>query len=273
MSTLKKKEQAQDKPVLYGVIVELEHPGVLADEASIKNATSGQLTGELYLVGMAFAESGSDVNSLAHCIRRLALANKSDFEPFMKAMMTINGVTGVKKDTGPWTRTRAEKRAEEKERKRIAKEKKRLAEKDAKERTRKLEKLKMHETKEEQSDNETYGSPGPAARLDRPQFEEFLSSIDNGKVEARVIFSDILAGGFLGYERVVDKLSGDKISAFFEQTMNGDLRAPLQPKIAFYDIPFMVEYRERDGKKFAHLTVQGGNPNFIMTCHELFVRA
>lgn len=265
-------EKKEDEPVKYGVIVEMEHPGVLADEDRIKEAIRGKLKGGLYS-GISFAESGPNTNSLALCVRRFALTDQSDFEPFTQAMKTIDGVIGVKKGDGPWTKTAAEQRAEEKEQKRITKEKEKRAEEGWKERERKLAEFKKLEEETKKSDEETYGLPATASRLSRQEFEEFLASIGHCEAEARATFSDILAGGFLDYKHEVAELSGNEIVAFFEKAMNGALRMPFQGQSSFYDIPFSVEYRQNNGRKFAHLMIGGGKPTFIMASYDLFVRA
>lgn len=266
------KEEKKDKPVKYVVIVEMEHPGVLANEERIKEAIRGKLKGDLY-TSCCFAESGPQTNSLAPCIRRFALTEESDFEPFAQAMKTIDGVIGVKKGDGPWTKTTAEKRMEEEERKRIAKEREKRAKKSEKERKRKLAELKKSEEETRRFDEKTYGPPSTASQLNREEFEEFLASIDRCEAEARAVFSDILAGGFLYYKREVSKLSGNEVVAFFEKAMNGPLRLPFQRQSSFYDIPFLVEYRQNNGRKFAHLMIGGGKPTFIMANYDLFVRA
>lgn len=265
------EEKKKDEPVKYGVIVEMEHPGVLADEERIKEAIRGKLKGGLYS-GISFAESGPETNSLAPCIRRFALTEQSDFKPFTQAMKTIDGVVGVKKGDGPWTKTVAEQRAEEKEQKRIAKEKEKRAEESWKERKRKLAELKKLKEETKKSDEETYGPPTTASRLNRQEFEEFLASIGRCEAEARAAFSDILADGFLDYKREVAELSGNEVVPFFEKAMNGPLRIPFQAQSSFYDIPFVVEYRQSNGRKFAHLMIGGGKPTFIMASYDLFVR-
>jgi len=271
MSAAPAKKNKEEEPVKYGVIVEMEHPCVLVDEEKIKKVVCGKLKGNLYC-GIPFAESGPQTNSLAPCIRRFALTEQSDFEPFARAMKTIDGVIGVKKGDGPWIKTAAEKRTEEKERKRIAKEKEKQAKESRKERKRKLKEFKKLEEETKKSDEEAYGSPSTASQLNRQEFEEFLNSIGRCEVEARSVFSDLLAGGFLDYKREVAELSGNEVVAFFEKAMNGPLRLPFQREISFYEIPFLVEYRQKNGRKFAHLMVGGGKPTFIMASYDLFVR-
>jgi hypothetical protein len=265
------EERKNDEPVKYGVIVEMEHPGVLVEEEKIKEVLRGKLRGKVSWA-IFFSESGLDNNSLAPCIRRFVLTEQSDLESFTQAMKTIDGVIGVKKGDGPWTKTATEQRAEEKEKKRIAKEKKKRAEESWKEREYKLAEFKKLKEETKKSDEETYGSPSTASRLYRQEFEEFLASVGHCEVEARAVFSDIFAGGFLDYEREVAKLAGNEVVAFFEKAMNGALRMPFQGQISFYDIPFSVEYRQNNGRKFAHLMIGGGKPTFIMARYDLFVR-
>ena len=264
-------EEKKNEPVKYGVIVEMEHPGVLADKEKVKEAIRDKLRGGLYFAA-CFSESGPETNSLAPCVRRFALDDQSDFQSFVQAMKTIDGVIGVKKGDGPWTKTKAEQQAEDKERKRIAKEKEKRAEEGWKERERKLAEFKKLKEETKRSDEETYGPSSAFSRLSQKELEEFLTPIVHCEAEVRGVFSDMMAGGFINYEREVAKLSGNDVVSFFEKSMNGKLRMPFQKKSPFYDIPFSVEYRQNNGRKFAHLTVGGGKPTFIMAGYDLFVR-
>lgn len=89
----KKAHSKQLKP--YGVFVEMERPDVLADENEIKKALiSGMKTG-FYL--SPSTENGHAVNSTAPYVRRFALIEQENLEPFTRFMKTIDGVIGVKK--------------------------------------------------------------------------------------------------------------------------------------------------------------------------------
>lgn len=261
----------KDDSARYEVIVEMEHPGVLVDEEETRNAVQGKLRGHLYSA-LCFSESGPDTNSLAPCIRRFFLEDQSDFEPFAGAIKTIGGVVGVKKGNGPWKRTPGEQQAAEEERKQIAKEKQRRVEENDKRRKTELAEFKKLEAETKRSDEDTYGPSSGASRLNEREFEEFLASVEHCQVEAIGIFSDMLAGGFMGYKREFAELSGKDVIPFFERVMNSTLRIPFQRECTFYEIPFSVEYREKNGKKFARLTVGAGKPTFIMANFYLFVR-
>jgi len=264
--------EGDDHPIKYEIIVGMEHPGVLAGKEKIQETVSGKLGGELYS-SPAFAESGGDTNSLAPCIRRFALTEQSDFEPLREALMTIPGVIEVKKDGDAWDRTAYEKEVEESEQQRIAEGKEKRAKESLEERKHKLAELQKLEEETEKSDEENYGPPTSASQINHQKFQEFISSIGRCEVEARMAYGDLMAGGFLGYEREITELtSGKDAVPFFEEALNTKLQLPFQGKSSFPEIPFSVEYRQNNGRKYTHLEASGGRATLIMANYDLYVR-
>ncbi|MFA5967389.1 MAG: hypothetical protein WC805_02650 [Patescibacteria group bacterium] len=94
--TEKKEELAK-----YDVIVEMEHFSVLMDNEKINEAVQGKLKGNLYMSG-CFAESGTFTDYSTALVRRFALTEESDFEPFAQIMKEIAGVIDVKKVGSSW---------------------------------------------------------------------------------------------------------------------------------------------------------------------------
>ncbi|MDO9231400.1 MAG: hypothetical protein Q7U36_02895 [bacterium] len=144
------------------------------------------------------------------------------------------------------------------------------------EKTCKLEELNQIEEEGARSDDELYGPssvPVSVSRLDWKQFEKFTASIEFCKVEARVSFSDIFAGGFLDFKREIAEISGSEVVPFFERAINGPLRMLFQTETSFCELPLAVEYREKDGHKFAHLMVGCGSPTSIMAKYHFFIRS
>ena len=150
---------------------------------------------------------------------------------------------------------------------------KRRAKNSWRERKKKLVEFKKLGEASEKADEAKYGPHIPSSRLNLLQFQEFITSIQHGEIEVLASFSDILAGGFLDYKRKTAVIaSSEEIIPFFEKALNGECRLPMQGKSAFSAIPFLVEYRQQNGKKFARLSVGGGHPHFIMATYELFIR-
>lgn len=270
----RRSKRPADAAQHYDVIVEMEHPGVLADEKALIARFRNKLRGTV-LFTKIFAEMGADVQSLAPCVRRFALTRETDFSAFAEIISTITGVVGVKKGNGPWTMTKSEQRAKQAEAKAIAQEQERKAEASYEKRQRQLAELKQLEEATQKSDAEKYGlPPDNNPRLDEREFEAFLASLAHFEVEAVASYFDIMAGGFLEYRRETARLSGNEVVSFLERTINGPLRAPFQAPANFYEIPFRVEYRCVDSvRRFAHLMIAAGNPTFVTTCYDLYIRA
>lgn len=260
------------EPNKYGVVVEMEHAGVLAQSETIQHAIRGKLKGKLYVSAM-FAAAGGNANALGF-YRTFALTDPTDFDAFAEAMKAIPGVTNIKKDDGPWERSPAEARAREEEQARIGKEKERRAKEDWERRKRELDELKQIEAQTKRADEEGYGPPVQTFRL--VQFVElrrFFSSVSRFQVEALTQSSDVLAGGFMGYKRETGEFTSlDGALEFLGQAMNGKLAMPFQPKTPLEQIPFRVEYREGPKGKYAHLCIGGGRPTFIMAAYDLYIR-
>jgi hypothetical protein len=126
-------------------------------------------------------------------------------------------------------------------------------------------------------DENVYGGPVPASRLQWEAFKEFVSSIGPCRVEARVFYFNMLEGGFIGYEKAVAEVSsGIEAVGFFHEWVEGRFRMPYLSgeSISLVEIPygydiysFMVELRHhQDKKRYVHLSNvrKGEKPNFMV---------
>ena len=140
-----------------------------------------------------------------------------------------------------------------------------------KEKKKKLEEFRKLEEETEKKDEEVYGPSVAMTRFNYREFEEeFVNSIGRCNAEARVLFWGL--EGFIDYKRLETELSsGREAVSFFEKAME-EFHFLLQPHIPFKEIPFRIEYRNKNGKRFAHLRVKGGHPTMLIAEYDLFVR-
>lgn len=245
-----------DVPGDYGVIVEIEHYSVLDNEEKINEALRGKLKGRfLWNREVEYTDKIEPQDSRNHSMyfRRFTLSDQSDFQSFAQVIKTFDRVLGVRRWNGSWTMTATERREEKRERKRIAKTKRMLSRKWKKEREDKLAELKKLVTETERSDNQTYGPPASPSKLNPQEFEQFLASLSRCKVEVRVIYQHH-SGELYYYEREVSELLGADVILFFEKTIGNTLKLfPSEKDKSFFEIPFTVEYRQKNGKRFARL--------------------
>lgn len=120
-----------------------------------------------------------------------------------------------------------------------------------------------------------YGPPTNISPINQQEFQSFLTSIDRCQVEGRVVFAYIRNRSLdeLGYERETAELSsGKEVVQFLEQAMNGKLNLLFLAKCSFYNIPFSVEYRQKEGKGFVHLLVVINKPSLGIARYDFFVR-
>jgi len=271
-----KRTETSDK-AKFEVIVEMESPFVLFKEDKIAAlALSSKLDGEVYL-SPYFAEGGALSNTLAPFIRRFFLTKQEDFPIFAKAMKTIPGVLGIKKGGGPWEKTKEEKEAEEAENKRIAEEKRKQAEKSWKERERQFSEWKKQEQERQENDEANFGPPTILSKLDSQKFQEFVSAIGKCQAEGSALYFNLLdplGSKSIRYKRIIEEISsGEEAVRFLEKVMNKEFRLPCKEETPFFKIPFAVEYRQKQGKRFVHLHVKAtGKTNFSVAAFDLYIR-
>lgn len=126
--------------------------------------------------------------------------------------------------------------------------------------------------KNEIEDAEKYGPKTDFSKFNYTKFIEFISSL--GECKAEILKASAGIGiGWIGFKQEVKQFSSNKdILPFLERILSGELSIPFGPKV-FADFPFLIEYREQKGKKYAHLhTDLLGTPNSPLTQYSLFVR-
>ncbi|MBU0530924.1 MAG: hypothetical protein ABIG32_02025 [Candidatus Uhrbacteria bacterium] len=265
-----KSQSGEPDPAPFKVLVEMESLTTLGNPEPLVERLRGKLQGQLHGGGV-FAEMGAR-ESLAPCVRRFALTDGSDYGIFVEAVTSLPGVIGVKKIGEAWVLTEEERALAAAEQMRIDEDRERQAREAYEERAAELEEYKTLKQATDRSDEDRFGPAGELKKLCHDQFETWLAERGTCEVEIHMTTSDIMAGGFMGFQRQVAELPGFKAIRFFEEAINGELALPFNGKTPFAQIPFQVEYREAGGKHFAHLMIGAGRPTFMMAHYELYVR-
>lgn len=267
------KKETKRKRKKYEVIVEMKDPFVLENNKKIAELIKGKIKGTAYSTTVT-AVGGICSDNFKLFIRPLFLSRKYDFKPFAEALMTIDGVIAVTKGDGgaDWKKTESEKKKEEaEENKRIEAMEKKIRE-DLEKKRQGLKEVAELKKKAELSDRETYGPPGETSKLDWQEFENFLGSIGECEVEAVALFFNPIGCDFIEQKRETAKTSGDKVISFFTYQLNNNLSLPSNGKVSFYELPLSVEYREKDGKKFARIITGSGGTSLSAVVYELSIR-
>lgn len=139
---------------------------------------------------------------------------------------------------------------------------------DLKEREHRLVEYTKLIEENQKSDEEKYG---PAQLIKKEEVQRIISAVGSCRAEAVVAFSDLAQGGFLDYKReIADFPSGEKAVYFLLDMMNNKFRVLFQD--SSYGTDRYVEYREKEGKTLLHFHGTGGNPIYIRSTFDLYIR-
>jgi hypothetical protein len=262
-----REEETGGEPVKYEVLVELDDPTALDDVGVVQNVLRRvEIWGQVFH-GVAFCQTSDYSDKMC---RSFSLTDQSDFGAFSEAVINIDGVTGVRKGGGPWDRTWKEKW----ELKRLKARKKRASKDSFKKRKKQSEELTHILDEMEKRVDKTYGTGAENAEVTRSSLRELIESLGECEVDAFCIVSDILAGGFMYYNRATRSFgSGEGVAEFLAEALNTTLAVPMTtPKVTdFYAVPFHIDYREKGGRRYVRLTAGAGKPTFMIASIEIHI--
>ncbi len=135
-----------------------------------------------------------------------------------------------------------------------------------------VEEYKAIKNKNEVEDDGKYGPKTDFSKFNYEHFIEFIASV--GECEVEILKASAGVGiGWINYVQLLKKSClNNEILPFFEKILSGELSIP-SPPASFADFPFLIEYREYSGKKYARLCSQLlGTPNSPLAQYSLFVR-
>lgn len=111
-------------------------------------------------------------------------------------------------------------------------------------------------------DEQNYGEERTLQRISKQYFELKISQIGQCKVEGRLIIYCSKTKRIAQIKRLYDSdPSGEEAAATIEMWLKGDLLNPLANRnfLKILSLPFMVEYREKDNKKYIALSYEQGD--------------
>ncbi len=264
METTQNNQQSK-----YIVIVEIDNPICLADDAKLQEAFSKKSCCGKIFSNFAFAQT--DDNALG-MVKKFALEYEEDFIAFAETLIEIDGVKNIKKAEGPWTRTWKERRQLKNENKRIRQEKEKKQEEYQLQRQKDLKTFLALREESRLKLEKRFGPEKDPQRISWSDLEIFSKGIKECEVEFYFALSDPLLGGFLKYTKETKNcMSMDEVLEFFTTCINANLLAFYPPIKHARDIPISADLKERDGKRSINLIAGCGKPTFQMGFYALLI--